>query len=281
VTVLELIQNTTAFLQRKGVESPRLSIEYLLAEALGKRRLDLYLGHDQGLPEQILEPLRDKVRRRSEGEPLQHLLGSWEFYGRRFKTDRRALIPRPETERLAELTLKQIPIDPLPGTRLVDIGTGSGVLAITLAVERPNLEILAIDISAETLALAQENAVMHGVSDRIKWLQTDLLAGADTDLNFVVANLPYIPTAEIGQLSLEVQHDPRLALDGGADGLEVIRRLITEAPPHLQPGACILLEIGVSQASQVAEVFELQKYSDIWVEKDYQGVERFVSAKYG
>src|SRR4029077_19273848 len=134
-----------------------------------------------------LEPLRDKVRRRSEGEPLQHLLGSWEFYGRRFKTDRRARIPRSETERWAELTLKQIPIDTLPGTRLVDIGTGSGVLAITLAVERPNLEILAIDISAETLALAQENAIMHGVSDRIKWLQTDLLAGADTDLNFVVA----------------------------------------------------------------------------------------------
>lgn len=281
MTVLELIQNTTAFLQRKGVESPRLSIEYLLAEALGKRRLDLYLDYDQGLPEQILKPLRDKVRRRSEGEPLQHLLGSWEFYGRRFKTDRRALIPRPETERLAELTLKQVPTDTLPGTRLVDIGTGSGVLAITLALERPSLEILAIDISAETLALAQENAIVHGVSEHIKWLQTDLLGAADTDLNFVVANLPYIPTAEIDQLSREVQHDPRLALDGGTDGLEVIRRLITEAPPHLKPGARILLEIGVSQASQVAEVFELQKYSDIWVEKDYQGVERFVSAKYG
>jgi release factor glutamine methyltransferase len=281
VTVLELIQNTTAFLQRKGVESPRLSIEYLLAEALGKRRLDLYLDYDQGLPEQILVPLRDKVRRRSEGEPLQHLLGSWEFYGRRFKTDRRALIPRPETERLAELTLKQVPIDTLPGTRLVDIGTGSGVLAITLALERPSLEILAIDISAETLALAQENAVTYGVSERIKWLQADLLAGVDSDLSFVVANLPYIPTAEIGQLSREVQHDPRLALDGGTDGLEVIRRLIMEAPPHLKPGACILLEIGISQAPQVAEVFELQKYRDIWVEKDYQGVQRFVSAKYG
>jgi release factor glutamine methyltransferase len=281
VTVLELIQNTTAFLQRKGVESPRLSIEYLLAEALGKRRLDLYLDYDQGLPEQILEPLRDKVRRRSEGEPLQHLLGSWEFYGRRFKTDRRALIPRPETERLAELTLKQVPVDTSPGTRLVDIGTGSGVLAITLALERPSLEILAIDISADTLALAQENAVMHGMNDRVKWLQTDLLAAVDTDLDFVVANLPYIRTADIGQLSREVQHDPRLALDGGVDGLDVIRRLITEAPPHLKPGASILLEIGVSQAAQVAEVLEQQKYSDIWVEKDYQGVERFVSAKYG
>jgi release factor glutamine methyltransferase len=281
VTVLELIQNTTAFLQRKGVESPRLSIEYLLAEALGKRRLDLYLDYDQGLPEQILEPLRDKVRRRSEGEPLQHLLGSWEFYGRRFKTDRRALIPRPETERLAELLLKQIPVASSVGARLADVGTGSGVLAITLALERPGLEILATDISADTLALAHDNAVSHGVNERIKWLQTDLLAGVDVDLDFLVANLPYIPTAEIGKLSREVQHDPRLALDGGTDGLEVIRRLITEAPSHLKPGACILLEIGISQASQVVEVFELQKYRDIWVEKDYQGVQRFVSAKYG
>lgn len=281
MTVLDLIQNTTAFLQRKGVESPRLSIEYLLAEALGKRRLDLYLDYDQGLPEQILEPLRDKVRRRSEGEPLQHLLGSWEFYGRRFKTDRRALIPRPETERLAELLLKQIPVASSVGARLADVGTGSGVLAITLALERPGLEIVATDISADTLALAQDNAFTHGVNKSIKWVQTDLLTGVDSDLDFIVANLPYIPTAEIGKLSREVQHDPRLALDGGTDGLEVIRRLITEAPSHLKPGACILLEIGISQASQVVEAFELQKYRDIWVEKDYQGVQRFVSAKYG
>jgi release factor glutamine methyltransferase len=281
VTVLELIQNTTAFFQRKGVESPRLSIEHLLAEALGKRRLELYLDYDQGLPEKILEPLRDKVRRRSEGEPLQHLLGSWEFFGRRFKTDRRALIPRPETERLAELTLSQIPVASSAGARLADVGTGSGVLAITLALERPGLEIVATDISADTLALAQDNAVTHGVSDRIKWLQTDLLGGVDVDLDFLVANLPYIPTAEIGKLSREVQHDPRLALDGGEDGLNVIRRLITETPSHLKPGACILLEIGVSQASQVVDVLEQQKFRDICVEKDYQGIERFVSAKYG
>jgi release factor glutamine methyltransferase len=281
VTVLELIQNTTAFLQRKGVESPRLSIEYLLAEALGKRRLDLYLDYDQGLPEQILEPLRDKVRRRSEGEPLQHLLGSWEFYGRRFKTDRRALIPRPETERLAELILKQIPIDTSPGTRLADIGTGSGVLAITLALERPGLEVVAIEISADTLALARENAVAQGVDDRITWLQTDLLSGVDTDFDFLVANLPYIPSAEMAGLPREVRHDPPLALDGGPDGLDVIRRLIGEAPSHLKPGAGLLLEIGISQASGVADILVQQKYRDISVEKDYQGVERFVSARYG
>jgi release factor glutamine methyltransferase len=281
VTVLELIQNTTAFFQRKGVESPRLSIEYLLAEALGKRRLDLYLDYDQGLPEQILEPLRDKVRRRSEGEPLQHLLGSWEFYGRRFKTDRRALIPRPETERLAELILSQVPVVTLPGTRLADVGTGSGVLAITLALERPSLEVVATDVSADTLALARENALVHGVEVRINWLQADLLSGVDTDFDFIVANLPYVPSAEMGKLSREVRHDPPLALDGGEDGLDVIRRFVGEAPSRLKPGGSVFLEIGISQAAGVVNILEKEKFRDISVEKDYQEVERFVIARYG
>jgi release factor glutamine methyltransferase len=281
VTVLELIQNTTAFFQRKGVESPRLSIEYLLAEALGKRRLDLYLDYDQRLPEQILEPLRDKVRRRSEGEPLQHLLGSWEFLGRRFKTDRRALIPRPETERLAELILNQIPASTSPGTRLADIGTGSGVLAITLALERPGLEVVATDLSADTLALARENARVYEVDGRIAWLQTDLLSGVDTDFDFLVANLPYVPTGEIAKLSREVQHDPLMALDGGKDGLDVIRKFVGQAPSRLQPEGRIFLEIGISQSGSVVDVLEKEKFSDISVEKDYQGVERFVIARYG
>ena len=281
MTVLELIQNTTAFFQRKGVESPRLSIEYLLAEALGKRRLDLYLDYDQRLPEQILEPLRDKVRRRSEGEPLQHLLGSWEFFGRRFKTDRRALIPRPETERLAELILNQIPASTSPGTRLADIGTGSGVLAITLALERPGLEVVATDLSGDTLALARENALVHEVDGRITWLQTDLLSGVGTDFDFLVANLPYVPTAEIAKLSREVQHDPPMALDGGEDGLDVIRRFVGQAPSRLKPEGRVFLEIGISQDGGVVDILQKEKFSDIWIEKDYQGVERFVIARYG
>ena len=281
MTVLELIQNTTAFFQRKGVESPRLSIEYLLAEALGKRRLDLYLDYDLRLPEQILEPLRDKVRRRSEGEPLQHLLGSWEFFGRRFKTDRRALIPRPETERLAELILNQIQASTSPGTRLADIGTGSGVLAITLALERPGLEVVATDLSADTLALARENALVHEVDGRITWLQTDLLSGVGTDFDFLVANLPYVPTAEIAKLSREVQHDPPMALDGGEDGLDVIRRFVGQAPSRLKPEGRVFLEIGISQVGGVVDILQKEKFSDISIEKDYQGVERFVIARYG
>ena len=281
MTVLEVIQNTTAFFQRKGVDSPRLSIEHLLAEALGKRRLDLYLDYDQRLPEQILEPLRDKVRRRSEGEPLQHLHGTWEFYGRRFKTDRRALIPRPETERLAELMLNQIPVAASPGTRLADVGTGSGVLAITLALERPGLEVVATDLSADTLALARENALALGVEDRIKWLQTNLLSGVETDFDFLVANLPYVPTAEMATLPREVLHDPPLALDGGEDGLDVIRRFVGEAPSHLKPRGSVYLEIGISQAAGVVDILGKENFRDISVEKDYQGIERFVIARYG
>jgi release factor glutamine methyltransferase len=279
VTVLELIQNTTAFFQRKGVESPRLSIEYLLAEALGKRRLDLYLDYDQRLPEQILNPLREKVRRRSEGEPLQHLIGSWEFYGRPFKTDRRALIPRPETERLAELVLNRMGAD--ANKRLVDVGTGSGVLAVTFALERPALRITATDISGDALALARENAENYSVVDRIIWHETNLLSGTEGEFDFVVANLPYIPNPEISQLSREVRYDPMLALDGGPDGLHLIRRLVLEAPAYLGAGAWICLEIGINQSSAVANVLEEQKFRDICVENDYQGVERFVSARYG
>ena len=140
---------------------------------------------------------------------------------------------------------------------------------------------MATDISADTLALARENGLAHGIDGRIKWLQTDLLSGVDTDFDFLVANLPYIPTAEIATLPREVRHDPPMALDGGADGLDVIRRFIEEAPSHLKPGAGVLLEIGISQASGVADILQQQKYRDISVEKDYQGVERFVSARYG
>jgi len=279
VTVLELIQNTTTFFQRKGVESPRLSVEYLLAEALGKRRLDLYLDYDQQLPEQILKPLREKVRRRSEGEPLQHLIGSWEFYGRQFKTDRRALIPRPETERLAELVLNRIGGDATG--RLADVGTGSGVLAVTFALERSDLRITATDISAEALTLARENAGSHGVADRIIWCETNLLSGTEGEFDFLVANLPYVPTAQITELSREVRYDPMLALDGGPDGLHLIRCLIFDAPAYLRAGAWICLEIGISQSSEVTKVLEQQKFRDICVENDYQGVERFVSARYG
>jgi release factor glutamine methyltransferase len=281
VTVLQVLQNTADFFARKGIESPRLNIEHLLADALGKRRIDLYLEFDRTLSEKELGPLREKVQRRVDGEPLQYLLGSWDFFGRAFRTDERALIPRPETEILVEIALKVIRTQPSSRKRLLDIGTGSGVLAITLALECPSLSVVGSDVSALALNLAQENAEAKGLERRIEWIESDLLQSVTGPFDFLVANLPYIPTAELPKLAAEVQRDPPMALDGGPDGLAVIRRLVQEAPEVLTGGAFVILEVGFDQADQVADLMRGQKFRDISVENDYQGVRRFVTAWYG
>jgi release factor glutamine methyltransferase len=281
VTVLQVLQNTADFFARKGIESPRLNIEHLLADALGKRRIDLYLEFDRTLSEKDLAPLREKVQRRVDGEPLQYLLGSWDFFGRAFRTDERALIPRPETEILVEIALKVIRTQPSSRNRLLDIGTGSGVLAITLALECPSLSVVGSDVSPQALNLARENAEAHGLERRIEWIESDLLESVTGPFDFLVANLPYIPTAELPKLASEVQRDPQLALDGGSDGLAVIRRLVQDAPKVLTGGAFVILEVGFDQADQVADLMRAQKFRDISVENDYQGVRRFVTAWYG
>ncbi|HET9373432.1 MAG TPA: peptide chain release factor N(5)-glutamine methyltransferase [Chthoniobacterales bacterium] len=281
VTVLQVLQNTADFFARKGIESPRLNIEHLLADTLGKRRIDLYLEFDRTLSEEELAPLREKVRRRVEGEPLQYLLGSWDFYGRSFQTDQRALIPRPETEVLVEIGLKAIRARPTRHHRLLDIGTGSGILAITFALECPNLEVVGSDISPPALNLARENARRHGLDDRIEWVESDLLGSVTGTFDFVVANLPYISTEELPKLAPEVRYDPRLALDGGPEGLAVIRRAVEELPSALTDGAFMILEVGFDQADRVTDLMTAQKFRDISVENDYQGVRRFVTAWYG
>jgi release factor glutamine methyltransferase len=281
VTVLEVLQNTAGFFARKGIESPRLNIEHLLADALGKRRIDLYLEFDRSLTEEELAPLREKVRRRIEGEPLQYLLGSWDFFGRTFRIDQRALVPRPETEVLVEITLRQIRKRPQLRHRLLDVGTGSGVLAITFALECPSLEVVGSDISPLALNLARENAEKYGLDRRIEWIESNLLGSVAGSFDFLVANLPYIPTEELRKLAREIQHDPRSALDGGSDGLAVIRPLLRDASSVLTKGAFLILEVGYDQADRVVELMHSQKFRDISVENDYQGVRRFVTAWYG
>jgi release factor glutamine methyltransferase len=281
MTVLELLQATTAYFDKKGVEQPRLSIEHLLADTLGKKRIELYLEFDRALSEQELEPLREKVRRRAEGEPLQHLLGHWDFFGRTFKTDRRALIPRSETELLVETVLKEIATCREPGNRLVDVGTGSGILAITLALERPGLEVSAVDLSEDALALARENAERFRVSDRIAFRRTDLLDQMVGPFDWIVANLPYIPTGELNTLQREVKFDPMCALDGGKDGLTIIKRLIESVPGKIVSNGLIALELGQGQAEEVSGFMADQNYRDISVKKDYQGVERLLIARHG
>jgi release factor glutamine methyltransferase len=281
MTVLELLQTTTAYLDKKGIAQPRLSIEHLLADILGKKRIELYLAFDRSLSERELEPLREKVRRRAEGEPLQHLLGHWDFFGRTFKTDRRALIPRPETELLVEMMLKEFDRRGDSANRLVDVGTGSGILAITFALEQPRLEVLAVDLADDALALAQENAELLGVADRIVFRRSDLLEQTDGPFDWIVANLPYVPTPDLSALQREVEFDPALALDGGKDGLTIIKRLIESVPGKITSNGTIALEVGQGQAGRVRGFLAEQNFRDISIRKDYQGVERLLIARYG
>jgi release factor glutamine methyltransferase len=273
-TVLEVIQSTTDYFRKHGVENPRLNIEHLLAHVLGKRRMDLYLEFDRPLSDRELDPLRDLVKRRATGEPLQHLLGTVEFLGHTLRCDSRALVPRPETEQLCEHLLKS----PAP-QRILDVGTGSGVIAVSLALGWPAALVDGVDASDDALALAQENAERLGVSGRVKFYRSDLLSAVDGTVDLMVANLPYIATEEIAGLSAEVRRDPHLALDGGTDGLRLIERLADEAPRVLR--GRIAFEIGHGQAAATCDLLRVRNFQDIEASKDYQGRERFVFATYG
>ena len=273
MTVLEVLTAAAGYLEKRDVESPRLNAEHLLAHVLGKKRLDLYLEFDRPLSEAERMPLRDLIRRRGERIPLQHILGTAEFFGRSFLCDHRALVPRPETEQLIELVL------PAKPRRILDVGAGSGVIAITLAQELVEAEVHAIDLSPAALALTRENVARHTVEGRVTLHEGDLLPREDGSFDLIVANLPYIASADMAELQKEVQFDPASALDGGEDGLDLVRRLITDAPRHLAPGGLMALEIGHDQAARVADLFAQAGYEQIAIAKDYQGVERFVTAR--
>jgi release factor glutamine methyltransferase len=278
MTTLEVLNAATSYLDKQGVESPRLNAEYLLAHVLGKKkRIDLYLEFERPLGEKERAPLRDMVKRRSEGIPLQHILGTAEFCGHTFTCDARGLIPRPETEQLVELILKSSP----DAASILDVGTGSGVIAISLALARPTAKVSACDLLPAALSLAQENAARHQLGDRIAFFQSDLLAATSDTFAVIAANLPYIPTADISDLSREVQKDPLTALDGGPDGLALVERLVAEAKSRLVPGGLIALEIGHDQAERVMALLAANNYRDIAPHRDYQDIQRFVLARHG
>ncbi len=279
IPLLEVLRGAETYLAARGVDTPRLNAEHLLARALGLKRMELYLQFDRPLGEQERAPLRDMVKRRGAREPLQHILGTAEFHGRTFACDRRALIPRPETEQLVEIALDLARA--LPAPAILDAGTGSGVIAITLAIELHSAELHATDTSPEALALAAENAARHAPGDRVAFSRADLLPETGGPFALIVANLPYIPSPEIPGLPPEVAHDPASSLDGGPDGLDIIRRLIERAPARLSPGGALLLEIGLGQADAVAGLLEASKFRDISIRADYQGIPRFAVGIHG
>ncbi len=275
MTVLEVIQSATGYLEKNGVADPRLNAEHLLAHALGKKkRLDLYLEFDRPLSDAERAPLRDLVRERAQGRPLQHLLGTVEFHGREFLCDARALVPRPETEQLVEFAQSKIENQ---RSKILDVGTGGGVIAITLALAHPEAAVTAIDASPDALALARENAGRLGAE--VAFVQGDLLPAEPAEFDLIVANLPYIPSGDIAALSREVRRDPLAALDGGTDGLDLIRRLIARSAPRLAAGGWMFLEIGHDQAAAVIEIFEAHAYHAVARHHDYSGVPRFVGAR--
>jgi release factor glutamine methyltransferase len=276
--LLETLTGGADYLAKRGVEDARLNMEHLLAHVLQCRRLDLYLRFNETLNEDELAPLRGLLKRRGEGEPLQHLLGTVEFFGSEFVSDHRALVPRPETEYLVELLVrKRLKAKP-PATAL-DVGTGTGCIGLSLAKAWANTELTLIDISEDALELARLNAARLGIATgKVRFLRSDLFEKITGSYDLIVSNPPYIPSGELPGLSREVRRDPVTALDGGPDGLQIINRLLADAPAHLSPDGVLALELHHDQAGAVSEQMLHLGYRHIESAPDLAGIERFVFA---
>jgi release factor glutamine methyltransferase len=282
VTVLEAIQKSADFLGKKSVESPRLQTELLLAHLLKLPRMKLYLNFDRVLTPAETGALRELVKRRGQREPLQHITGSTSFCGYEIAVSRHALVPRPETELLAELGWQFLStLNHQPSTAL-DFGTGTGCIAIALAAKCPNAKTTALDISTDALALAKQNAAQNKVAERIEFVQGDGFGAlpAGTQFDLIISNPPYIPSAEIETLQPEVRDfDPRGALDGGTDGLDFYRMLAAQAKAFLKPDGKIMLEFGDGQADALKTIFENEKWIVESVKDDYSQRARILIAK--
>ena len=278
-TLLEVLQSTTAYFTKHKIESPRLNAEHLIAHLMKLSRLELYLEFECQLKEDELGRLRELVKRRAQGEPLQYLLGTVEFCGQTFLIDKRAMVPRPETEELVEL-ISSFEFR-VSNFRILDVGTGSGVIALSLAKKFPEAKVFAVDISEDALSLARENSARLELSERVEFQRRDLLENLSERFDLIVANLPYISMQDRDLLAREVLHDPEVALFGGAAGDELVRRLIEQAPSRLNPSGLLALEIGINQAEGLSNFLRQKNYHDIDSKKDYSGVTRFLLARYG
>jgi release factor glutamine methyltransferase len=283
VTVLEAIQKSAEFLGKKNVESPRLQTELLLAHLMKLPRMKLYLNFERTLTTAETDALREFVKRRGQREPLQHITGSTSFCGFEISVNPHALVPRPETELLAEAGWTFLSTLNTQLSTVLDFGTGTGCIAIALAAKCPNAKITATDISTDALALAKENAIRNKVSERIEFLQGDGFSALPKNSSFdlIISNPPYIPSAEIETLQPEVRDfDPRAALDGGADGLDFYRKLAAEAKAFLKPDGKIMLEFGDGQTDAIKNIFENEKWIVEAMKDDYSQRARILIAKH-
>jgi release factor glutamine methyltransferase len=269
---------TRGYFEGAGIAQPRLEAEILLAHALEVERLHLYLSPDKPLTADERTKFRTFIQKRHAGTPLQHLIGEVSFYGLRFRVRRDALVPRRETEELLDRTLRLVPRD--EAARCLDLGTGSGVIAVCLARYLPRASVTAVDISATALELARENALLNGVDGRVVFLESDWFQSVSGDFDLIVSNPPYVDTDALGELAAEVRdHEPRVALDGGKGGIEQINLLVAGAGDHLAAGGKLLLEIGHGQGDRVRELLMGSGLESVSIERDLSGLERFASAR--
>lgn len=275
ISLLEVLQKSIRFLEEKGVKDAKLSAEWILAHALQLKRLDLYLQFERPLIESELELIRQGIRRRSKREPLQHILGSVDFYGVSLRVDKRALIPRPETEYLIEILHTQY-LNREP-TRILDLGTGSGAIAIAMLNLFPQAQGVAVDMSTEALALAKENADAVGVSSRLEFVKSDWFQNVDGAFELIVANPPYLTQEEMETADPEVvQYEPKEALFGGEAGLDDLISIIDGCTDHLVDGGMIALETGIKQHQALMERAQSQGLKHLQSIKDLDRRDRFL-----
>jgi release factor glutamine methyltransferase len=272
VTLLEIINRTADFFQKKGLESPRLQIELLLSHVLNLPRMQLYLQFERVLTESETETLRSLVKRRAEREPLQYILGQVQFCGHKLECAPGVLIPRPETELFVEIIKQDLKNQP-PAT-LADIGTGTGAIAISLAHALPDWKVLGIEYQPDAAHFFQKNLTHSGLTN-LHYLASDLLEAVEEPVHVVVANLPYLTTEEMQNLQPELHHEPTTALHGGTDGLDYIRLLIQQLRPEVRH---VFLELGLAQSTEVTSLLLAHGYANTRTEKDLLGRDRFVLA---
>jgi release factor glutamine methyltransferase len=262
----------------RGIESARLDAELLLGSALSVSRIQLIVDAKRPLEADELARFRDLVKRRRTFEPIAYILGQREFYGRVFRVDARVLVPRPDTETLVDVALERTRHASM-SMRALDLCTGSGCVAVTLARERPTSTVLGADLSPDALAVARDNALRLGAYN-VGFVQGDCFEAVPNDHRFdlVTANAPYVPLAEIATLQADVRdHEPRLALDGGEDGLRVTAKIVARAPQHLRPAGVLAVEVGAGQAPSAAELLRAAGFVSVESRRDYGGIERVVS----
>ncbi len=279
--VVDVLAASSEYLDQKGVENPGLASKLLLSRLLNCKHLELNFKFNEDLTDKQLEAMRRGVKRVAAGEPVQHVIGETGFRDETIQVDNRALIPRPETEILVETVLKCDPLWKRDKPFIVEVGTGSGCIAISIARERTHAQIVAFDISNDALELARTNVTESGLDSRITLAQADVSDALDPEcVDAVVSNPPYIASDEIEQLDVQVKdHEPRVALDGGAGGIEIIENVIYDAAMVLKPGGYIFLEIGAEQGEAVSSLLQDAGFEGIAVDQDLANRDRVVSGR--